>query len=159
MKIKQLLDEDFVNYKKPSMFIGTTTCNWKCCIEQGIDISICQNSALINAKTIDVPTDEIFRRYINNYITSAVVIGGLEPIIQFKEVEELIKYFRDNGCSDVFVIYTGYDRSEIENKVQKLKSYGNIVMKFGRFRQGEERHFDEVLGVYLASNNQYGERI
>lgn len=159
MEIKQLLDEDFVNYKKPSMFIGTITCNWKCCIEQGIDISICQNSALANAETIDVPTDEIFRRYINNYITSSVVIGGLEPIVQFEEVEELIKYFRDNGCNDTFVIYTGYDRSEIEDKVQKLKSYGNIVMKFGRFIPGEERHFDEVLGVFLASDNQYGERI
>ena len=43
MIIKQLVDEDFVNYKKPSMFIGFPTCDWKCereCGHQGL----CQNS-------------------------------------------------------------------------------------------------------------------
>ena len=44
MKIKGLVDEDFVNYKQTSMFIILGTCDWKCCIEGGFDISICQNS-------------------------------------------------------------------------------------------------------------------
>ena len=30
MRIKFLVDEDFVNYKKPSMFIGFPSCTWKC---------------------------------------------------------------------------------------------------------------------------------
>ena len=30
MRIKFLVDEDFVNYKKPSMFIGFPNCTWKC---------------------------------------------------------------------------------------------------------------------------------
>ena len=30
MKVKNLLDEDFVNFKKPSMFIATSKCDFKC---------------------------------------------------------------------------------------------------------------------------------
>ena len=39
MRLKALIDEDFTNYKKPSMFIGTISCNWKCCKEQNLDVS------------------------------------------------------------------------------------------------------------------------
>lgn len=159
MKIKQLLDEDFVNYKKASMFIGTSVCDWKCCIEQGLGKSICQNSALVNSETVDVPADRIFRRYIDNPISQAVVIGGLEPMKQFSEVLELIDTFRNNGCNDDFVIYTGYYPTEITLEIEKLKKYSNIIMKYGRYIPNNERHFDEILGIYLISDNQYGERI
>ena len=30
MKIKGITDEDFVNYKYPSMFIATSICSFKC---------------------------------------------------------------------------------------------------------------------------------
>ena len=100
MKIKGLQDEDFVNYRKPSMFIGTSVCDWKCCNEQNLDKKICQNSSLANSKTIDISVEEIFHRYINNPITKAVVIGGLEPMLQFYEILELIYIFRNNNCND-----------------------------------------------------------
>lgn len=159
MRIKGLQDEDFVNYKKPSMFIGTSICDWKCCNEQCLDKSICQNSSLANSKTIDVSAGEIYRRYINNPITKAVVIGGLEPMLQFSEVLELIYIFRYNGCLDDFVIYTGYYPSEINNKIKELERYENIIVKFGRFLYNDKPIFDDVLGVKLASSNQYAKRI
>jgi hypothetical protein len=37
--------------------------------------------------------------------------------------------------------------------------FDNIVIKFGRYRPGQQKHFDEVLGVELASDNQYAKRI
>ena len=104
MLIKNLQDEDFVNYKKASMFIATSICNWKCCIEQNLDTGICQNAPLARSKTLDVANERIFQRYINNPITKAIVIGGLEPMLQFDEVFDLIKYFRTNNCLDDFVI-------------------------------------------------------
>ena len=159
MKIKGLQDEDFVNYKKPSMFIGTSLCDWKCCNEQCLDKSICQNSSLANSKTIDVSADEIYRRNINNPITKAVVIGGLEPMLQFSEVLDLVKIFRDSDCNDDIVIYTGYYKEEIADKIPLLSKYKNIVIKYGRYIQNQEKHYDEVLGVWLASDNQYAERI
>ena len=41
----------------------------------------------------------------------------------------------------------------------KLKQYDNIIIKFGRFIPNQEKHYDEVLGVELASPNQYARRI
>ena len=40
MKIKGIIDEDFINYKFPSMFLISSTCDWKCCKEAGIDIKV-----------------------------------------------------------------------------------------------------------------------
>ena len=159
MIIKGIQEDDFINYKKPSMFIGTSMCDWKCCNEQCLDKNICQNSSLANSKTIDISADEIYRRYINNPITKSVVIGGLEPILQFSEVLDLIYTFRNNGCFDDFVIYTGYYPSEIQSQIDKLKPLGNIIIKFGRYIPNHNPHYDNVLGIYLASDNQYGEMI
>lgn len=159
MIIKGLQDEDFVNYKKPSMFIGTIACDWKCCNEQNLDKNICQNSILAKSKNIDMSADEIFRRYIDNQITSSVVIGGLEPILQFEDVLELIQTFRNNGCDDEIVIYTGYYKDEIANEITILSKYKNIIIKYGRYIPNQEKHYDKVLGVWLASDNQYAERI
>ena len=159
MKIRGLQDEDFVNYKNPSMFIGCCECDWKCCIEQKCDKSMCQNSPLANSKIVDISADEIFRRYINNPITKSIVVGGLEPFLQINEIIELINTFRQNDCLDDFVIYTGYYPGEIIDKISLLSNYPNIVIKYGRFIPNQDKHFDKVLGVYLASDNQFAERI
>ena len=53
----------------------------------------------------------------------------------------------------------GYDKEEIPEHLMTLKKYKNIIMKFGRYIPNQKKHFDPVLGVYLASNNQYGEKL
>lgn len=159
MKIKGLVDEDFVNFKLPCMFISIGICNWKCCIEANIPVTVCQNSNLAKQKDIDTPIDEIFNRYISNPISEAIVIGGLEPMIQFEDVYNLIKYFRSKGVNDTFVIYTGYYPNEIQDKIEKLKAFKNIICKFGRYVPNQEKHFDDKLGINLISDNQYGEVI
>lgn len=159
MRIKQLIDEDFVNYKYPSMFIGTSYCTWKCCKEQNIDISVCQNSALAESPIINVCNEDIIRRYRNNPITKSFVIGGLEPMMQFDELLSLIKKVRGSGIDDDIVIYTGYYENEIAYETNILKKYKNIIMKFGRYMPNYNKHFDDVLGVYLASDNQYAKKI
>ena len=161
MKLKQLIDEDFVNYKKPSMFIGTSECDWKCCKEQGLDISICQNSQLANSKTIDVPVEDLVHRYINNPLTEAIVFGGLEPIKQQKDILDFIHILRGNDCYDDIVIYTGYNENEIEFVIEFFKAMAqkNLFIKFGRFVPNNKPHFDEVLGIELSSDNQYCKQI
>lgn len=159
MKVKDILDEDLINYKKPSMFIASYQCTWKCCVEGGFDKTVCQNSPIANQPNLEFSNEFIFNRYINNPITKSIVIGGLEPFMQFEEVYDLIKYFRDNNCNDDFVIYTGYNEDEIKEQVNQLKEFSNIVIKFGRFVPNQKKHYDNVLGVELASLNQYGKRI
>lgn len=156
MFVKHIVDEDFSNYKKPSMFIGFPYCNFKC--EKDCGKQVCQNGTLASAKNINVEIDNIIDRYLNNKITSAIVCGGLEPFDSWKDLITLVKKFRER-CSDDIVIYTGYYKDEIRTYIEDLQEYEDIVIKFGRYIPDQEKHYDEVLGIYLASDNQYGERI
>lgn len=161
MRVKDIVAEDFVNYKCPAMFIISSICNWKCCVEQGVDISVCQNQSISLNKTVDIPDKDICERYLANDITKAIVIGGLEPFEQFDEVLNLLSTFRDDfACDDTFVIYTGYYPEEISEQVEKLKQFfKNIIIKFGRYVPDRPHRYDEVLGVELVSDNQFAEQI
>lgn len=160
MRVKTIVEEDFTNYKVPSMFIGTISCGGKCCSEAGIPLSVCQNDGWRLCAPIEVNDFDLCRRYIHNRLTGAIVIGGLEPFEQFQEVEEFIHTLRlVYGCQDDVVIYTGYYPQEIEQQVKALAAYKNIVIKFGRYIPNRRAVFDDVLGVTLASDNQFAERI
>ena len=160
MRIKQLVHEDFVNYKRPSMFIGTSYCTGKCYKELGLPCTICQNEALQRTETLDISSARITSMYISNPITQAIVFGGLEPFDQFDELYNFIEELRTEWqYNDDIVIYTGYYRHEIEKQIMMLVKFPNIVVKFGRYIPNQESHFDEVLGVNLASDNQYAEKI
>ena len=158
MHIKFLVEEDFVNYKKPSMFIGFPTCNWKCEKECGMR-GICQNSSLATSPTFDISIEEIVKRYIENPISKAIVFGGLEPMDSWSEMIELIDKFRQ-FTEDEIVIYTGYKMEEICKKIYWLSNqYKNIIFKLGRFIPNSESKYDETLGITLASPNQHGVKI
>ncbi len=157
--VKEIVDENFQDYKKSSMFLATSRCDFKCLKERGLDFSICQNMKISKMPDKEVFIPEIFERYKLNPITSAVVIGGLEPMLQFNEVLNCVSYFRSNNCNDDFVIYTGYYEQEIKNQVQKLKKFDNIIIKYGRFIPGSQGIYDSVLGVMLSSRNQYAVKI
>ena len=157
--LKNIVMEDFVNYKVPSMFLITHQCNWKCCHEGGFSETVCQNQPLVSQPTKEYNISSIYNAYVSNDITKAVVLGGLEPILQFDEVYNLVSYFRENGCKDYFVIYTGYYPEEIQEQLDKLKQLPNIIVKFGRYVPGYKKHYDDVLGISLASDNQYAEVI
>lgn len=159
MKLKDIIAEDFINYKLPSMFLISAFCDWKCCKEQNLDISICQNYSVNFEKTLDISPKVLYNMFTNNPITKAIVIGGLEPILQFDEVIEIIDYFRKNNENSPFVIYTGYYPYEISKEINQLKNYNNIIVKFGRYNPNLPCKFDEVLGVNLVSNNQFAEQI
>lgn len=156
MILKGIIYEDFVNYKKISMYISFPYCSFKCDKEFGCQI--CQNGSLANTENINISLDRIVDRYINNPISEAVVMAGLEPMDSFEELMELISTFRDKTEDDI-VIYTGYYKDEILDKIDELSNFKNIIIKFGRFIPYQESHYDEVLGVYLASDNQYAERV
>ena len=157
MKIKGLIDEDFVNYKKPSMFISTYTCSFKCCEECGQ--AVCQNLPLVSQPTVEVDNAELVQRYINNSISQAIVIGGLEPLDDVKDILEFVRVFRRYSDDDI-VIYTGYRDDEVQPCIDRLKAItNNVIIKFGRFVPDQQSHYDKVLGVKLASDNQKGVRI
>lgn len=167
MEIKGIIDECFNDYKMPTMFIAFPKCSFKCDKENGEQL--CQNCGLVKENSIYITADALAKRYVENEITKGVVIGGLEPFDSIKELIELVDAIR-RKTNDPIIIYTGYTEEELENGEfdtfnhaeaaartywNHIKSAGNIVVKFGRYRPRQEKHFDEVLGIWLASNNQY----
>lgn len=152
MKIKGLTDTNFTDYKLPSLYIATPYCSFKCDKECGR--AVCQNSALAHSITYNVSNAAIAKIYNDNPITKAIVFGGLEPLDSadlFETINEL-----QAACKiQRVVIYTGYTEEEIQSQFPQLLSLHNLVIKYGRFIPDQKSHFDEVLGVTLASNNQY----
>lgn len=138
------------------MFIGFPSCTFKC--EKECGICMCQNSDLVNYPTITIDYKAIVKRYINNLMSHAIVFGGLEPFDSYKDMIDLISEFRRQTQDDI-VIYTGYKEEELYNELLYLSSFSNIIIKFGRFVPYQEKHYDEVLGVNLASANQYAVRL
>lgn len=160
MIIRAIVDEDFVQYKEPCMYIGTAYCNGKCCKEANIPLSVCINDAWRETATINIEDDKIIERYMSNSITKAICFAGLEPFEQFDEMKNLISKLRDDyHCNDTVLIYTGYYKEEIAAQVEQLQAFKNIIIKFGRFIPNNAGRFDDVLGVRLASDNQYAEQI
>lgn len=159
MILKGIISEDFINYKVPSLVIEFPYCNFKCNKDCGK--RVCQNSPLVDEPDINIDEEQlIYDYYLNNGITKAVVMQGLEPFDSFFQMLRFIYFLRvKNGCDDDVVIYTGYNEDEIKTKVDILKKYKNIIIKFGRYIPDQKSHHDEILGVDLASPNQYAKKI
>lgn len=171
MIVKEIRDEDFTSYKKPSMVIGFPSCTFKC--ERECGQKMCQNSALTQAPNIEISTAYIVKRYLDNPITKAIIMAGLEPFDSANDLFDLIRHIRIYTNDDI-VIYTGYTKDEIKymsfkthwsggilewSYLERLSKHPNIIVKFGRFIPNRESHYDEILGVKLASDNQYAERV
>lgn len=158
MKLKFIKRDDFVNYKKCSMFLGTTSCDWKCCKENNLSCSTCQNYSWFNNPIKQFKDEIIIDMYLKDGLEESIVFGGLEPMLQFQELISFIDKFRKVSDDDI-VIYTGYYKTEIEKEIKILKKYKNIIIKFGRYIPNRKSKYDEVLGVTLVSDNQYAEKI
>lgn len=158
MLLKGLLDYDCVNYKMPCLTLMFPKCDFKCDKLNGKPV--CQNCLLAQEKNIHVSVDFIYDYYLKNPLTKAFCLQGLEPFDSFDDVLYFVFSIRQNyNCQDPIVIYTGYYPEEIPEYIKELKEYPNIIIKWGRFILDSTPVFDEVLGITLASNNQYGEKI
>lgn len=156
----QLLDiriADVTNYKKPSMVIVCPKCDFKC--EKECGIKCCHNSSLVYYPLKQVSADYIARLYTENKTCKALVFSGLEPILSFDEMTEVMFKFREVSKNPI-IIYTGYKEEEMPKRIKFLQeNFKNVIIKFGRFIPNQEHHIDEVLGVELASPNQYAKKI
>jgi hypothetical protein len=159
MKLKGIIDCDFTNYKEPVLTLEFPKCDFKCDKLNGCQV--CQNSHLAAEPDIDVSYEKIWELYQSNPLTKGFCFQGLEPFDSPNELNEIIHFIRDEKkCNDPIIIYTGYGRGEaflIEYTLRHI--FTNIIVKWGRFLLGYKPHYDEVLGVNLASNNQYAEKV
>lgn len=162
INLKGIIDCDFTNYKEPVLTLEFPSCNFKC--DKLNNCTICQNGNLVHEPDITVSFDKIWELYTSNPLTKGFCCQGLEPFDTPVQLFHFISYIRNNKqCNDTIIIYTGYDKSElffpfIHNLID-IHKYKNIIIKWGRFVMNHTPHYDEVLGVNLASDNQYAEVI
>lgn len=160
LSIKSLVDETFQDYKKTSMLIGVSYCDWKCLKEQNLPLDICQNCKLAKSPTQVWLLEDLVKRYLDNPLTEAIIFGGLEPMWDCCTICDFLELLRNEyQCNDDVIIYTGYYEYEVSEKLELLKKYPNIIVKFGRYIPNKESRYDEVLGITLASDNQYAVKI
>ena len=69
IRLKGVVAEDLINYKKPSMFLITSFCNWKCC--KG-NPSICQNNSLSTQPIKEIDIDNLIKLYTGIPVNLAV---------------------------------------------------------------------------------------
>ena len=155
MKLYDLVDEDFVNYKKPSLYLLFPYCTFKC--EKECGLHVCQNSEIAKGPVIEVDAKKIAKRYADNAITEAIVMAGLEPLDSFEDIKQLLDALREINFYPDIVIYTGYWEEEVKDKIQEIVAPGDfhIIVKYGRFVPDRPHREDPILGVELASDNQY----
>lgn len=158
MILKGIIDCDFTNYKEPVLTLEFPYCDFKCDKLNGC--KVCQNSSLAAEPNIDVSLDKIWELYEANPLTKGFCCQGLEPLDSYLDLLKLIMFIRiTKRCDDPIIIYTGYNKEECTKLIYQIYHYNNLIFKWGRFIFGHQSHYDEVLGVKLASNNQYAEVI
>ena len=158
MKLKGIIDYDCTNYKEPVLTLEFPYCDFKCDKLNGCQV--CQNSSLIKEPTIEISLKTIWELYKQNPLTKGFCLQGLEPLDSIDDVLNFIKYIRGNNfCNDPIIIYTGYDKEEVTKFIYQITNFDNIIIKWGRFIKGQNLHYDRILGVNLASDNQYAEKI
>lgn len=157
IELKGIIFEDFVNYKKPSMTLMFPICKgFKC----GVDL--CQNSELAATPSQTVSVNSLMESYVNNPITEAIIFQGLEPLDSLIACYTVAAALNRFNINDDIIIYTGYDKSEVSKQtINDLIEFipGDFIIKWGRYIPNQSPHYDSVLGVMLASDNQYGEYI
>ena len=158
MKLKGIIDCDFTNYKEPVLTLEFPYCDFKC--DKLNECQVCQNSALVYEPDIETSFEKIWELYQQNPLTKGFCCQGLEPFDSPGELYKLIEFIRTNKqCHDIIIIYTGYNCNERPLLENILRTYNNIIIKWGRYVLNDKPHYDEILGVKLASNNQYAEKI
>jgi uncharacterized radical SAM superfamily protein len=156
VKLIDIIETDFVNYKVPCMTVMFPYCSFKC--NKECNKQVCHNTLLQDSELVELDIDEIVQDYyLPNIVTEAIVMQGLEPFDSFNDLKELVKEFSE-WCNDDIVIYTGYKEEEIKDEVKQLCDVvtGNdLIIKFGRFIPNIDARYDSTLGVVLRSDNQY----
>ena len=197
--IRDIIDDDFINYKKVSMLIAMPYCTFKCNVDGK---KLCHNQELIHSTIVCMTYHKLVERYLNNMCSEAIIFAGLEPMVLTKNNTRCVSKFTlpsyckwlydkynfplystsftdminficllriDYRCQDNIVIYSGYTKEELLDMsnpehgyiqpIMDISKYykGDIIIKYGRYLDNNTSHLDPILGVKLASSNQYAE--
>ncbi len=161
MKLRAIIDSDCNHYKDFTMVLFAPYCTWKCCTECGIPESSCANHCFQQQDVKEYPNEAIINRYISNPLHGGLCIAGAEPL-DSNDLRGFLKEFRA-AVPDVIIIYTGYTADEpiVVEFIDWLtkNDINDVILKVGRYIPDGTKHIDPILGVPLASENQYAIKV
>jgi len=161
MKLKQIVDEVFGDYKECGMLLIFPECTWKC---EG-----CQNKQLALLETREFPNEDIVKRFEENPFSKCIIFGGLEPLCNVSSINDIFSFityllekYHLREDRPTLIIYTGYDLDAVNNILNiivsglgnLLATYENVIIKYGKYDKDGTPYFNETLGITLISKNQ-----
>lgn len=114
----------------------------------------CFNQYLRSRPFQTATAEDIIREVKDNPLHQGIILGGLEWTEQQNEMNDLIIEAQKNGLE--VMLYTHHTKSWMLRNIPRVFGSG-IYVKFGEYKEGEESH--QSNGVWLASNNQYIEKL
>jgi len=123
------------------MYRSTRNSNNRVTASQAVLQGLSADGGLFVPETIPVLTKSMDELSTMNYRELAYEV--MKHFLTDYTEEEL----KDSNNSTINFIYTS------------LKEYSNIIIKYGRYIPNQKPHYDEVLGIMLASSNQYAKRL
>ena len=142
--------EVYNDYKEVGILLASPVCHNNC--------KNCQNSHLKNREPNTYCVEDLINEIKNNKFVKSVIFGGLDCFDSFDETLNFISKFREISNEDI-VLYTGKTENMLIDKLNILKKYENIYVKFGEYLENSEKIFDEIGGIWLASSNQYFKKL
>lgn len=166
IKLIDVKTDNIVDYKETSILLVFPYCSGKCGPK-------CHNYKLIGTTKInEYKIEDIVNLYNKLNTHRSIVCAGLEPFDSFEDLTNIVKYFSNCNKDCDIVIYTGYTEEEIKYSVKLLNDIFNknlnksfkksLIIKFGRYvfdAENSYKYYSDILGVELASNNQYAKII
>ena len=104
IKLKGLVDEDVVNYRKTSMFIIFPSCDFKC--EKECGRAVCQNSSLAKAPILSYDDKEIIEENSKSLI-EAIVNMKNGSVITIELEDGCVEYITRTKWFDTNLIIVG----------------------------------------------------
>lgn len=158
IKLIDVKTDNISEYYKTNLLLVFPYCSGKCGEE-------CQNKHLHDSPINYYSVKSIINLYNSLKTHEAVVCAGLEPFDSIKDLDVLVKAFLKNKKPVDFIIYTGYEQSEIDDSFKFIlslfkdigKKSDKLIIKFGRYNEKfkTDNSIDENLGIKLATSNQY----
>lgn len=145
IRIKGIVHERVEDAPFIGALISAIDCNLNC---KG-----CFNQHIKELETIEMDSEEIVNKVLENPFNEGIILAGLEWSLQEEELRELVSLARKKGLK--VMIYSGLSEEEFKKKLPDIYELkGNMYFKFGNYDESLKVNDNIQYDIKLATSNQ-----
>ena len=145
IRIKGIVHERVEDAPFMGALISAIDCKFNC---KG-----CFNQSIKKLPTIEMDSEDIIKKVLENPFNEGVILAGLEWSLQPCELRELVRVSLNNNLK--VIIYSGLTEEEFALKFPDIYNLNEgIYFKFGRYLENLTTDNNIQYDVKLASSNQ-----